>query len=112
MVPLIMARFMYEWWGFLICSNDVIHNRVGMFSYVLVWDCSFIDCGKDLEKGSLVAHRQTQCGVAKGGLRSELDEADGAATSQGLTGWRFLGRRGIGPAQSKSAVARRRRRRK
>ena len=31
------------------------------------------ECGKDLSKGSLVTHRQTQHGVAKGGLGSEGD---------------------------------------
>ena len=34
-------------------------------------------CGKELEKGSLVTHRQTQHGVAKAGLRLEGGEADG-----------------------------------
>ena len=38
------------------------------------------ECGKDLEKGSLVMHRQTQNGVDKGGLVSEggrVGRADG-----------------------------------
>ena len=35
------------------------------------------ECGKELAKGSLVTHRQTQHGVAKGRLGSEGDEADG-----------------------------------
>ena len=35
------------------------------------------DCNKDLAKGSLVTHCQTQHGVAKGGLGSEGDESDG-----------------------------------
>ena len=34
------------------------------------------ECGKELTKGSLVTHRQTQHIVAKGGLGSEGDEAD------------------------------------
>ena len=37
----------------------------------------FPEYRKDLDKGSLVTHRQTQHGVAKGGLGSEGDEADG-----------------------------------
>ena len=35
------------------------------------------ECGKDLEKGSLVAHRQTQQGVANWGLGQEGDEEGG-----------------------------------
>ena len=35
-----------------------------------------LECGKDLYNGSLVTHRQTQHGVAKGRLASEEDEAD------------------------------------
>ena len=35
------------------------------------------ECGKELEKGSLVMHRQTQNGVAKGGLGTEGGGADG-----------------------------------
>ena len=34
------------------------------------------ECRKELEKGSLVTHRQTQHGLAKGRLGSEGDEAD------------------------------------
>ena len=34
------------------------------------------ECGKDLAKGSLVNHRQTQHGVAKGGLGSEGGSTD------------------------------------
>ena len=33
--------------------------------------------GKELEKGSLVAHRQTQYGVEKGGLGQEGEEEAG-----------------------------------
>ena len=40
------------------------------------------ECGKDLDKGSLVTHRQTQHCMAKGRLGAEGDEADRAATSQ------------------------------
>ena len=36
-----------------------------------------LDCGKDLERGSLVAHRQTQNGVAKRGSGKEGDEECG-----------------------------------
>ena len=36
-----------------------------------------LDYGKDLAKGSLVTHHQTQHGVEKGGLGSEEKEADG-----------------------------------
>ena len=35
------------------------------------------ECGKELANGSLVTHRQTQHGVAKGGLASEGDKANG-----------------------------------
>ena len=34
------------------------------------------ECGEDLDRGSLVTHRQIQHGVAKGGLGSEGDKAD------------------------------------
>ena len=34
------------------------------------------ECGKELEKGSLETHLQTQHGVAKGRLGPEADEAD------------------------------------
>ena len=34
------------------------------------------ECGKEMEKGSLATHRQTQNGVAKGGLVSKGDKAD------------------------------------
>ena len=35
------------------------------------------ECVEELAKGSLVAHRQTQNGVAKGGLGQVGDEEDG-----------------------------------
>ena len=35
------------------------------------------ECGKELVKGSLVTHHQTQHGVAKGGLGSEGGGAEG-----------------------------------
>ena len=35
------------------------------------------ECRKELAKGSLVTHRQTQNGVAKEGLESEGNKADG-----------------------------------
>ena len=35
------------------------------------------ECGKDMSKWSLVTHLQTQNGVAKGGLVSEVDKVDG-----------------------------------
>ena len=35
------------------------------------------ECGKELAKGSLVTHLQTQHGMTKGGLGSEGDKADG-----------------------------------
>ena len=34
------------------------------------------ECGKDMTKGSLVTHRQTQNIVAKGGFVPEVDEAE------------------------------------
>ena len=37
----------------------------------------FPECGKDMTKGSLVTHLQTQNGVAKGGLVPEGKKADG-----------------------------------
>ena len=36
-----------------------------------------LECRKEIAKGSLVAHRQTQHGVPKGGLGPEGDEVDG-----------------------------------
>ena len=35
------------------------------------------ECGKEIAKGSLVTHRQTQNGVEKWGFGSEGNEADG-----------------------------------
>ena len=35
-----------------------------------------LECRKELAKGSLVTHRQTQHGVVKGGLVSEGNKAD------------------------------------
>ena len=40
------------------------------------------ECGKELEKWSLVTHFQTQNGLAKGGLGSEGDKADGGGDKQ------------------------------
>ena len=37
----------------------------------------FPECGKDLVRGSLATYRQTQHGVAKGGLGQEGDEEGG-----------------------------------
>ena len=40
---------------------------------------SYPECGKELAKGSLVMHQQTQHGVAKGRLGSEGDKGDGGS---------------------------------
>ena len=42
------------------------------------------ECGKELAKGSLVTHRQTQNRVAKGGLGSEEGGSDGGRRAQDL----------------------------
>ena len=52
-----------------------------------------------MSKGSLVTHRQTQHGVAKGRLGRMDRRQTGAATIQGPTRWIFRQGRGLGPAQ-------------
>ena len=69
-------------------------------------------CRKDLAKGSLVMHRQTQHGLDKGGLDSEVDKADGGIDDPRSYIMAFPTRAGIGPSQSKGVVVGRRRRRR
>ena len=60
--------------------------------------------GKELEKGSLVTHHQTQNGVAKGGLGSAGDKEDRGSNEPSIYRMEFPTRGSLGPAQSKGAV--------
>ena len=64
------------------------------------------ECRKDLEKGSLVAYRQNQHNVAKGGQGSRATRKLGAMTP-GLSERQFPLIQDQGPAQSKVVVSER-----
>ena len=55
------------------------------------------ECGKDLAKGSLVTHRQTQNDVAKGRLGLEGDEIDRGGNEPRTYKMEFLTRAGPRP---------------
>ena len=60
-------------WSAPIAFGDYLLSSL-MMAYTRV---SYPECRKELEKGSLVMHRQTQHGMAKGGLGSEGDKTYG-----------------------------------
>ena len=65
------------------------------------------ECGKELARGSMVAHRQNQHGMVKGG-RGSWETRKTGATIPGPTGWPFLQNQDQCPSQSKGVVAGRR----
>ena len=54
------------------------------------------ECGKDLEKGSLVVHRQTQNGVAKGGS-GQVGNKDGGGNEPSIYRIAFTSKSGPMP---------------